>query len=80
MEGLIRGSFCIIAALQFSVPAQDLSYRMTNNFVVVEAEDLAYSTEFWRYQDGNTGFSGDGWLQNGRMFPRDTLHSAEGKS
>jgi hypothetical protein len=39
---------------------------MADNFVLVEAEDLPYNTDYWTFQNAPSGFGGSGWLLNTR--------------
>lgn len=59
---------CAVAAvlavvIAASVSAEDMVYVMENDYVVVEAEDLAYSTTYWQKRTSPSGYTGSGWLK-----------------
>ncbi|MBD3242687.1 MAG: hypothetical protein GF331_19000, partial [Chitinivibrionales bacterium] len=66
MNQFVRGAVCVVFVACVCLHAQDQAYRMTDNFVVVEAEDLPYSADYWSFQDGPSGYTGSGWLLNTR--------------
>lgn len=58
-------AMCAVSVV-WGVTAQEPFYRMENNFVIVEAEELAYSSEYWSLQTAPDGYGGSGWLLNTR--------------